>query len=72
MEQINKTAMMYAETLPFKELTVENEKTVRVILEELRLEDVALAVLVDGVKVDMDTIVKENQKVVILPIIAGG
>jgi hypothetical protein len=36
------------------------------------MADLALAVLVDGVKAEEDTVIKKGQKVVILPKIAGG
>lgn len=71
MEQINmETGTIEIEQ--FKQFVVEEEKTVKAMLAEIGLEDMALAVLVDGMKVEMDDVIKEGQKVVILPKIAGG
>ena len=56
----------------FKELVIEEEKTVEDLLEEMNMKELSLAVLIDGVKAEMDTVIKEGQKVVILPVIAGG
>lgn len=71
MEQINSIEQV-ASVEAFKEFKVEEEQTVEKLLEDMKLKGLALAVLVDGVKVSMDDVIKEGQSVVILPIIAGG
>ncbi|TXT55927.1 MAG: hypothetical protein BAJATHORv1_30310 [Candidatus Thorarchaeota archaeon] len=54
-----------------KTITVSKSITVSQLLEELKLSDTHV-VLVDGKKADLDTELNEDDKVVILPIIAGG
>jgi sulfur carrier protein ThiS len=46
--------------------------TVNDLLKELNLEGKYFGILVNGKKADEDTIIKENDEVVILPHIAGG
>nr|MDO8110089.1 MoaD/ThiS family protein [Candidatus Sigynarchaeota archaeon] len=56
----------------FKAIRVNKKQTVAELLKDLNLEDAFLAVLVDGVKADLNDEINENQKIIILPKIAGG
>jgi sulfur carrier protein ThiS len=56
----------------FKSIKVTKHQTVAQLLKDLNLEDAFLAVLVDGVKADLNDEINENQKIIILPKIAGG
>lgn len=56
----------------FKAIKVTRKQTVAELLKELNLEDSYLAVLVDGAKADLNDEIDENQKIIILPKIAGG
>ncbi|MEX2681444.1 MAG: MoaD/ThiS family protein [Candidatus Sigynarchaeota archaeon] len=56
----------------FKAIKITRKQTVAELLKELNLEDSYLAVLVDGVKADLNDEINENQKIIILPKIAGG
>jgi len=56
----------------FKAIKVTKTQTVAELLKELNLEDAFLAVLVDGVKAELSDEINENQKIIILPKIAGG
>lgn len=56
----------------FKAIKVTKTQTVAELLKELNLEDAFLAVLVDGVKAELTDEINENQKIIILPKIAGG
>jgi sulfur carrier protein ThiS len=56
----------------FKSIKVTKQQTVAQLLKDLNLEDAFLAVLVDGVKADLNDEINENQKIIILPKIAGG
>ncbi|NVM31222.1 MAG: MoaD/ThiS family protein [Candidatus Helarchaeota archaeon] len=54
-------------------VTVEKQTTVGDLLTQLKIPSGKyLAVLVDGKKADLDEQVNEGQKVIILPMIAGG
>lgn len=54
-------------------LTVESETTVADLLSKLKISTGKyLAVLVDGKKASLDQEIHEGQKVIILPMIAGG
>ena len=54
-------------------LTVESQTTVADLLSKLDIRDGKyLAVLVDGKKAELDSKIHEGQKVIILPMIAGG
>jgi len=54
-------------------VTVESETTVADLLSKLKISTGKyLAVLVDGKKASLDQDVHEGQKVIILPMIAGG
>jgi sulfur carrier protein ThiS len=54
-------------------VTVEETTTVADLLVKLKIPNGKyLAVLVDGKKADLDQEVHENQKIIILPMIAGG
>ncbi|MGY5852122.1 MAG: MoaD/ThiS family protein [Candidatus Thorarchaeota archaeon] len=54
-----------------RRVTVTETKTVTQLLEELKLSKDHV-VLVDGTQVSKDTLIHENDSVVILPLIAGG
>ncbi len=56
----------------FKAIKVTRKQTVAELLKELNLADSFLAVLVDGTKADLNDEINENQKIIILPKIAGG
>ncbi|MFX0100390.1 MAG: MoaD/ThiS family protein [Candidatus Hodarchaeota archaeon] len=60
------------ESQQYKEIVVTETRTVADLLQELKLEDAYLAVLVDGEKADLKDELKEGQKIIILPKIAGG
>jgi len=54
-------------------ITVETKTTVADLLTKLKIPTGKyLAVLVDGRKADLDQPIHEGQKVIILPMIAGG
>jgi len=54
-------------------VTVESETTVADLLSKLKISTGKyLAVLVDGKKASLDQDIHEGQKVIILPMIAGG
>ncbi|MHA1649013.1 MAG: MoaD/ThiS family protein [Candidatus Helarchaeota archaeon] len=54
-------------------ITVEKTTTVADLLNELKIpQGKYLAVLVDGKKADLDQEIREGQKVIVLPMIAGG
>jgi sulfur carrier protein ThiS len=56
-----------------KSYTVVNSATtVKDLLRELKLEDKFFAILVDGKRVPLDTVVEKGSEVLILPKIAGG
>ena len=58
---------------PLTKVTVEKQTTVGDLLTQLKIPSGKhLAVLVDGKKADLDEQVNEGQKVIILPMIAGG
>ncbi len=54
-----------------RELVMSETKTVAQLLEELNLSDDHV-VLVDGERMSLDSILNENDTVIVLPIIAGG
>ncbi len=54
-----------------REVVVTRPKTVADLLRELDLSDDHV-VLVDGKRVDSDTVLDEQASVVVLPLIAGG
>jgi sulfur carrier protein ThiS len=60
------------ESQQYKEVVITKTRTVADLLKELKLEDAFLAVLVDGEKADVKDELKEGQKIIILPKIAGG
>ncbi|MHA1264060.1 MAG: MoaD/ThiS family protein [Candidatus Helarchaeota archaeon] len=54
-------------------LTIEKQTTVADLLNKLNIEkNKYLAVLVDGKKAELNQEIHEGQKVIILPMIAGG
>lgn len=56
----------------YKEIKAIKKQTVAELLRDLGLEDAFLAVLVDGEKADLNDEIDEQQKIIILPKIAGG
>ena len=54
------------------EIQVNESKTVRVLLKELGLLHRHYVVLVDGKRAYLDEEIDEGQRVIVLPIIAGG
>lgn len=54
-----------------RELVIGETKTVAELLNELNLSHDHV-VLVDGERQDLDAILRENETVIVLPIIAGG
>ena len=54
------------------EIQVTESKTVRVLLKELGLLHRHYVVLVDGKRAYLDEEIDEGQRVIVLPIIAGG
>ena len=55
-----------------KTYLVKSRHTVADILKELQLESKFFAVLVNGKRVDLKSVVEENSEITILPKIAGG
>ena len=51
---------------------VSNTTTVRELLRELKLEQKFFAILVNGKRVDLDSVIEKGSEIVILPKIAGG
>ncbi len=51
---------------------VSNSTTVRELLRELKLEQKFFAILVNGKRVDLDSVIEKGSEIVILPKIAGG
>ncbi|MDF1538887.1 MAG: MoaD/ThiS family protein [Candidatus Thorarchaeota archaeon] len=54
-----------------QEIVLTETKTVAQLLLELNLSDTHV-VLVDGERQNLDTVLQENDSVVVLPLIAGG
>ncbi len=54
-----------------RELVISETKTVAQLLEELNLSHDHV-VLVDGERQNLDSILHENETVIVLPLIAGG
>ncbi|MHA2428524.1 MAG: MoaD/ThiS family protein [Candidatus Hermodarchaeia archaeon] len=54
------------------EIQMTESKTVRVLLKELGLLHRHYVVLVDGKRAYLDEEISEGQRVIVLPIIAGG
>lgn len=54
------------------ELQLKEAKTVRRLLKELGLLHRHFVVLVDGKRAQLDDVITEGQRVLVLPIIAGG
>jgi len=56
-----------------REVIVEEKKTVAELLKDLGIaKNKYFAVLVNGKKVDTDHVVDESDKIIVLPLIAGG
>jgi sulfur carrier protein ThiS len=51
---------------------IQQRKTVRQLLCELKIERNYIAVIVDGRKAILDQEIREGQRVIVLPAIAGG
>ncbi len=60
------------QTGSLREYSAKKETSLKNILEELKLDGKCFAVLVNGKRVDENYITKENDKIYILPKIAGG
>jgi len=60
------------ETGIYEEFQVDKSKTVGDLVKELGLEGKLYGILVNGKKVSGDYRINETDKVVILPVIAGG
>ena len=56
----------------FSEIRLTKSKTVRSLLKELGLLHRHFVVLVDGKRALLDDAIEEGQRVIVLPIIAGG
>ncbi len=59
------------EKAQIQEIVITKTKTVAQLLFELKLSDTHV-VLVDGERQALDTILQENDSVVVLPLIGGG
>ena len=68
MKQVNELL----EAGKYEEINVEIHQKISDLLKELGLEGRHFGLLVNGKKADEDTLVYPNDKVVILPHIAGG
>ena len=55
-----------------KEYVVKENRTVKDLLHDLNLDDKYFAILVDGKKATLDTVIAADSTVVVLPRIAGG
>ena len=55
-----------------KEYIVKEKRTVKDLLHDLNLDDKYFAILVDGKKASLDTVIEDGQSIVVLPRIAGG
>ena len=51
---------------------VSNQITVKDLLHELKLEQKFFAILVNGKRVELNTVIEKDSEIVILPKIAGG
>jgi sulfur carrier protein ThiS len=51
---------------------IQQRKTVRQLLCDLKIEKSYIAVIVDGRKAALDQEIREGQRVIVLPAIAGG
>ncbi|MHA1111132.1 MAG: MoaD/ThiS family protein [Promethearchaeota archaeon] len=70
-----KTDQIYENTSTIgslKEYVVKEERTVKDLLHDLNLDDKYFAILVDGKKASLDTVIETGQSIVVLPRIAGG
>lgn len=56
----------------YKQITIQEEKTVKQVLEELNLDLSYFAILVNGKSAALETIVRKDDKVIIIPQIKGG
>ena len=56
----------------FSEIRLTKSKTVRELLKELGLLHRHFVVLVDGKRALLDDYIEEGQRVIVLPIVAGG
>ena len=55
-----------------KEFKVKTEKKVSDFLKELKLDNKFFAILINGKKASLDTVIKAGESIVLLPKIAGG
>ena len=55
-----------------KEYTVKEERTVKDLLHDLNLDDKYFAILVNGKKANLDTIISEGPSIVVLQGVPGG
>ena len=55
----------------YKRITVEESKTARELLVDLKLSDNHV-ILVEGKRIELDDVIDENTLVIVLPLIAGG
>ena len=60
------------ETSSLKTYRVKNSQTVQDVLKKLKLETKYFAILINGQKAELSTIIEENSEILILPKIAGG
>ncbi|MHA2004122.1 MAG: hypothetical protein ACW975_05635 [Candidatus Thorarchaeota archaeon] len=55
----------------YKRITVEESKTARELLVDLKLS-ADHVILVEGKRIELDDVIDENTLVIVLPLIAGG
>ena len=57
----------------YEEIIPEKKQTIRDLLSEMSLsEELTFGILLNGNKADLDTIINEDDKIVIIPHIKGG
>lgn len=73
MEQINENQMIESIDIgTMKTFTVKEERKVKDLLKELKLNDKYFAILIDGKRANINDVIKEGSSIILLPKIAGG
>lgn len=73
MEQINENQMIESIDIgTMKTFTVKEERKVKDLLKELKLNDKYFAILIDGKRANLNDVIKEGSSIILLPKIAGG
>lgn len=73
MEQINENQVVESIDIgTMKSFTVKEERKVKDLLKDLKLNDKFFAILIDGKRANLDDVIKEGSSIILLPKIAGG